>query len=288
MFPLSTTTRRIPHFQRIQRIRELPASGRLEIMEKTKRLREKFRGRRLHAPKTQSDQDRHLKAYYEFIAIQQGKEKPEDFTKEELEAIAFPHNDIAQLQDNICQFLIVFYETASPRTKLTGERINYTQLVKVRDSMAFWIRRKRDELDLHPLPAGRLYRLTTEVMRGIIDEYPDITAKNVRLAKTYLGLTEIRELIDNTMISNRSIENAEQHMAAWCIARITACRPGSMCSSGPLARNPPLTWGDLTFELVSWPLVPFSHSRYIHRSNYPDLDYSSLSSPPTSLLTRHL
>jgi hypothetical protein len=251
MFPSIKSTRRTPHFQRIQGIRELPRSNRLEIIEKVKRLREKYRGRRIHAPKTQSDQDRHLRAYYEFIALQQGKESPDDFTKEELEALAFPHDDISKLQDNICEFLILTYETASPRTKLTGDRISYAQLTKIRDSMSFWIRRKRDELDLDPLPYGRLYRLTTEVMRGIIDEYPDLMVKNRRLAKTHLGLTEIRELIDNTMISNRSIENAEQHMAVWCLARITACRAGSLCSSGPLSRNPPLTWGDLTFELVS-------------------------------------
>ncbi|EGP91473.1 uncharacterized protein MYCGRDRAFT_107442 [Zymoseptoria tritici IPO323] len=63
--------------------------------------------------------------------------------------------------------------------------------------------------------------------------------------KSFIGLSELRVLKDFVMSTSRDIEYAEQHLAAWDIARLTACRPGSICKSG---RATPLRWIDIEFQ----------------------------------------
>jgi hypothetical protein len=71
--------------------------------------------------------------------------------------------------------------------------------------------------------------------------------------KTYLGFTEIRQLIENDMMRTASIEVAEQHHLAWCLARYLALRPGSIGAesySGPNNKrhDAHLTWRDLDIQ----------------------------------------
>lgn len=47
-------------------------------------------------------------------------------------------------------------------------------------------------------------------------------------AKPFVGLEELRQLIDHELISNRCAELSEEHQLAWCIGRVTAVRPGSI------------------------------------------------------------
>lgn len=63
-------------------------------------------------------------------------------------------------------------------------------------------------------------------------------------SKTWLGLAELRQLFDWEMATNRNIELSEEHQVLWCIGRVTALRPGSLCPPTRNARTDPLKWKD--------------------------------------------
>jgi len=69
------------------------------------------------------------------------------------------------------------------------------------------------------------------------------------LNRTHVGLAELRQLIDQDMVSTPRIELAEQHQLAWCIGRVCAVRPGSIGrpekGSAP-GRLQFLAWRDVT------------------------------------------
>lgn len=68
--------------------------------------------------------------------------------------------------------------------------------------------------------------------------------------RTYVGLAELRQLIDYDMMSTPSIEVAEGHHLAWCLGRVCSVRPGSIGpskNSDKLKTGMYLTWRDLTF-----------------------------------------
>lgn len=91
----------------------------------------------------------------------------------------------------------------------------------------------------------RVYNEMTQAMRYVQHKYGDPL---LRKEKTWLGLAELRQLIDYEMLNNRCIELSEEHQVLWCIGRITALRPGSLCP-GKYARTEPLTWRNLQFSV---------------------------------------
>ena len=46
--------------------------------------------------------------------------------------------------------------------------------------------------------------------------------------KSGVGLAELGILLQRELTNNQCIEVSEQHAVAWCIGRITACRPGAL------------------------------------------------------------
>jgi hypothetical protein len=216
-------------------------------MDDLEKVNEAFYGFRHHAPRTQAMQDHHLDIYLTWVARSQGKRR-EDFGEEELDEIAFPENGEAMI--NIFRkFLINYYQEAQPRSKLYNDRISYSQMARVRENLMFWTRYKRLKAKKPPILPPNLFSYMAEAMRAVQERYPDMKAsREAREEKTYIGLPEMRELFDQEMVHARDITNSEQHQAAWCIARVTSCRPGVLGKSGPHARNDPLKWSNIEFE----------------------------------------
>lgn len=241
--------KRVTLTEQLNRLRQLPQSEQLEVIEQNRTDSKAFQGFRYAAPKTQRDQDYHLALYQDYVAFTENK-SVEDYGAAELQEAAFPANDLHRMCENFRCFLIHFFKFAKPRSTLTGDKISYAQLSRVRDSLAFWTKYTRLQRRLDPIPSYQLYQYMTEAMRAVLKAYPDEGAQAIRRQKPYLGMPELRELFDYEMLHNTSIELSEQHQAAWCIARTTACRPGSICSSGKHARSQPLRWSDVDFEVV--------------------------------------
>jgi hypothetical protein len=67
------------------------------------------------------------------------------------------------------------------------------------------------------------------------------------IAKSYVGLAELRQLIDLDTISSPNIDIAEGHHLAWCIGRICAVRPGSVGPTDATRERSMmyLTWRDV-------------------------------------------
>ncbi|PPJ52617.1 hypothetical protein CBER1_11147 [Cercospora berteroae] len=158
--------------------------------------------------------------------------------------VLFPE-DFEVLWQSVREFMIWVYHLASPRSLATGERIQYRSLCHYRDSIMYLAFRSYRMRRIAAPPLQTAHFEMTEAMRGVVDEYGDPNAK--RVPKTYLGLVELRQLIDQEMQTNRSIENSEQHQAVWCIVRHTSARPGSIGTSGKYARNLPLQWRNVEF-----------------------------------------
>lgn len=89
----------------------------------------------------------------------------------------------------------------------------------------------------------------TQAMRQAYALYRDPEAR--RIPKVYLGAPELRQLIDAEMLYNISIENSEQHQLAWCLGRVTACRPGSLGASREYPSG--LTWRNVTLMATTNP-----------------------------------
>lgn len=116
----------------------------------------------------------------------------------------------------------------------------------------------------------KLYNDMTRAMRYVQQAYGEPLVKP---DKTWLGLAELRQLLDFEAMNNLSIELSEEHQVCqmiyrppcvcvcltgadklrfgtqllWCVGRVTALRPGSLCPSGKYARTEPLTWRCLEF-----------------------------------------
>jgi len=83
-----------------------------------------------------------------------------------------------------------------------------------------------------------------QAVRYVQSKYGD---KQPSKEKTWLGLAELRQLLDHEAIHNRCIELSEEHQVLWCIGRFTALRPGSLCPSNKYGRTKPLTWRNFSF-----------------------------------------
>lgn len=90
-------------------------------------------------------------------------------------------------------------------------------------------------------PSQEVFLTMTESMRAVQARF----SKNNKpmTTKSYVGLGELRLLIEKEMETNRSIEVSEQHQMAWCLARTTAVRPGSIGAGRNEGKG--LTWRDL-------------------------------------------
>jgi len=206
-------------------------------------------------------------------------------TKAEVEELLFPSDpdEYPTMFENFRRFLIHYYHHWAPRSKLTGDKISYRALASARDSLMFWLRYTYHLRKVEVPSPAMANRATTEAIRAVVKLYPDQAAKEVPTQKPYLGLNELRQLFDFEMVNNRSIEYSEQHQVAWCIARLTACRPGSICTSGKKARGDALMWKDLQFEVVSYTSVPFLPPNHVARLTFiRTVALGCSSSPSTS------
>lgn len=97
---------------------------------------------------------------------------------------------------------------------------------------------------------GQLYSGLVQSMRFVQMQYGDALQNK---AKPYLGVAEIRQLLDHEALNNRCIELSEQHQALWCIARISALRPSSLAPEVKLGRTTPLKWKDFQFFRMQEP-----------------------------------
>jgi len=115
--------------------------------------------------------------------------------------------------------------------------------------MVFWIDRVYLARNV-PIPyRAKTFNEMQRAMRAIYSRYHD--PNKVKRAKAYLGLYELRQLIDHEMAFNICIENSEQHQAIWCIGRTTAVRPGSI---GSVRYRPGhLQWRDCQFTTTEVP-----------------------------------
>jgi len=216
---------------------------------------------RWQSPSTQNRQNYHLKLYERFVrAILR---RPKDIPPAELRLLAFPDDTELLIKRNkksvllltcyfagavhanlVFRFLSYVYKKARPRSRATGEHIEYQTLSQYRDSIIFWVPRMYADRGITPPNSSELHAEMTKMMRLVITKYPG-AAKQTK-EKTWLGLAELRQLLDYEMLNNRCIENSEQHQVAWLIGRTTAVRPGTLCRIKD-NRNEVLKWKHLEF-----------------------------------------
>ncbi|KAK0270754.1 hypothetical protein LTR35_011259 [Friedmanniomyces endolithicus] len=205
---------------------------------------------RYHASKTQNRQDFHLEMYTTFIfkwILGCRDSDLDEMSDDDKKLLLFPDNE-KLLASRLNLFMIHVFKRAIPRAKAVNT-INAASLVKYRDSMLFWTGwyyEKRSK----QWPRGMVYSAMTRAIRYVDKTYG---IKKQRVGKTWLGLPELRQLLDHEAFNNRCIKLSEQHQTVWCIARVTALRPGSVCPSGKHGRVDPLTWGDFEFHRGAQP-----------------------------------
>jgi hypothetical protein len=100
------------------------------------------------------------------------------------------------------------------------------------------------------LPLRVIESIGSQATQAVIDLYPEAANDTPQTMKASLGLTELFQLINHEPPPHQSIEDLEQHRAAWCIARATGCRPEIIVEGGKQDRQFPLKWSDLEFNLV--------------------------------------
>ena len=189
-----------------------------------------YMGFRWHSPSTQAIQDHHLEMYLRYIRNSNPaipNETPLDDVT--LTPIAFPDNEDALIK-NCRFFLITIFKITKPRSIVGSRTIAYSTLMTYRASLVFWIPRKLDQQHFRSVEETRLFLKMTEVMKGVWTQYGDHAEYAVK-ESVLIGMPELIQLLDYETYSNVCIEVSEQHMAAWCLGRFTACRPGSLGDS---------------------------------------------------------
>lgn len=137
--------------------------------------------------------------------------------------------------------------------------MTYGSLTNYRNSILFWTKRSYYERDEQFNNERRLWNELTEAMRGTFQRHGDM--KQVRVTEiTFVGLDELRQLLDHEIAVSPCIELSEQHQAAWCLARQTAVRPGSI-GMGREDDDDALRWKDIKFY---WEGEPGKYSMFIN------------------------
>lgn len=134
------------------------------------------------------------------------------------------------------------FKQAIPRSRAAGS-IQIRTLCQYRDSLLYWGKWYYEHRGAD-FPYRKVFNEMVKSMRYVQSVYGDPLVKTER---PWLGLAELRQLLDFEAVNNRCIELSEQHQVLWCIGRVTALRPGSLCPSGRYARTKPLTWRSLVF-----------------------------------------
>ncbi|KAK3116380.1 hypothetical protein LTR53_003299 [Teratosphaeriaceae sp. CCFEE 6253] len=172
---------------------------------------------------------------------------PDTLSEDEQTKKLFPPDSKA-LAYQLSLFVTYAFRESLPRSRAAGS-IQIRTLVSYRDSMLYWANfyyQLREEA----LPRAKIFNSMVKSMRHVQHKYGDpLLSKE----KPWLGLAELRQLLDHETITNRSIEVSEQHQLLWCIGRVTALRAGSLVLSGKYARVDPLTWRSLEFTLGAEP-----------------------------------
>ncbi|KAK5138098.1 hypothetical protein LTR08_004792 [Meristemomyces frigidus] len=198
---------------------------------------------RWHAPATQSRQDYHLSLYNDFVFKVLDPVDEEGMLDDRKWKLLFP-SDTDKLAEQYSLFISFAFQNAMPRAKAAGTAtIHIRTLCQYRDSLLFWGKwyyeqRKED------FPYRKIFNEMVQTMLYVQHTYGDPLRKK---EKPWLGLAELRQLLDYEATNNRCIELSEQHQVLWCIGRVTALRPGSLCPSARYSRTQPLVWRDFTF-----------------------------------------
>jgi len=219
------------------------SDARIALIRQVKQDRLDKAGFRWHAVKTQSVQDTHLQNYRAFTKV--WKDMPEDATDADIDKLAFPADE-EDLLENLDEFIIFTYIRVPGKKRRSGyiEMMSYNSLAAYRESMLFWCNRKLPALRIKVPARSKMFDSMTEAMRFVQKKYG---SRRYRHPRAGLGLIELRQLLDHELTSCYSIELSEQHQVIWCIARQTACRPGSI---GNDQHRPDqyLIWDDVVFE----------------------------------------
>jgi hypothetical protein len=172
--------------------------------------------------------------------------------------------DFAALFEQLALFMGFVFLNTTPRV-LTDERISYPTLDSYRRSMLLWVGwvferihpnvRRPTEIDLNlhmrramvscAMLTSALFRcsLANIVVQCLAFEEYGVKIRHRKSAKTGIGAEDLRYLLDFEMTHSYNVANSEQHQLVWCIARITACRPGALAKA--LDRETYLTFGDV-------------------------------------------
>lgn len=104
------------------------------------------------------------------------------------------------------------FRNAIPRFS-AAKCIDVRTLCKYRDSMLFWTRRRYTALsDDQGFPRVFLFNRMTQAIRFVHHKYRDAQLKR---AKPWLRLSELRQLLDFEAMNNRCIELSEQHQVCY-------------------------------------------------------------------------
>ncbi|SMY24059.1 unnamed protein product [Zymoseptoria tritici ST99CH_1A5] len=232
--------------EQLDRLPDATEEEQIELIEEIQQQSVLYKGFRHNAPRTQHRQNHHLAEYTRWLLWVNRRAQDEFPTEHELDEFRLPSNPVQHdaMFERFRQFLLFVFKMTEPRSRASGQHIQYRTLVQYRDSLVFWVRYKA-RMRNSPFPNNaRMFYIMTEAMRAVMKAFPN---QGVNKRKAYLGLGELRELFDHDAIHCMSIEYAEQHWAAWCILRLTACRAGSICLSSRFTSNPPLKWSNLEF-----------------------------------------
>ncbi|KAK3705352.1 hypothetical protein LTR37_013325 [Vermiconidia calcicola] len=187
--------------------------------------------------------DHHLAMYTQFVFEWLKGVDQRTLTDAARDLILFPDDEKA-LAHQLSLFVTYVFKKALP-TSRAANSLHIRTLTQYRDSMMYWSGRQYQARDKE-LPRRRIFNEMVQAMRYVQNKYGDPL---VMKEKTWLGLAELRQLLDHEAMNNRCVELFEQHQVLSCIGRTTALRPGSLCSNERYARRKPLTWRNFQFTV---------------------------------------
>lgn len=220
----------------------------LADFEEAERLVESSKGFHWKSPSLLTRRKMHLKEYYLLMRLRYKLpvveiQDPLSFdAKDETDLAAFPLDE-TKLLNNLKIYLAISMKRLKPR-KTTWTHPRYQSLVQRRQSMTHYIDQYRLDHDMATSPnfKARLINSTNEVLQKAGREYGVNRAGKV---KPYIGRTELPQLIDLDSFATASIDVAENHHLAWCLACVCGVRPGTL-GWAKERRNDYLRWEDIT------------------------------------------
>ena len=198
-------------------------------------------------PSTKDRRNQHLEEFISFVKSYVLKRGEEDLSQAVLLQLSFPSDQTEFVR--YCKYWVVKIMRTATGRSVKDDSISAKAMKSYRHSMCHWAKELYSKRGQNPPEKDYLFSAMTQVIRYVAQKL-DIMLEPPHSSRSYLGLPELKQLMDMDHQKAYSIEVSQQYHLCWLLGRFLALRPGSTGKprkkhQDPRQTLPYIVWGDV-------------------------------------------